>query len=96
MAPDHDFSQHPELAFNRLVWRVDALDQWREKVVDPKLVLLSKELDGLVKADEVAEAVTRMIQEKQTVRLTRVQTAIATIVSASAVAGFVLSVVGHP
>lgn len=44
------------LAIVRLSWRVDSLDKWRDRV-DKRLDAVEDGIDGLRKADEIAQAV---------------------------------------
>lgn len=89
---ESDFTVNPELAHSRVVWRVDALDKWREKRVEPELVLLRKELQGLVKADEVAHEVALLLDTRRTVRLGFVGWTVALAAGIATVGSFVTSV----
>lgn len=64
----------------RLVWRVDDLDKWRE-TVDGRLGWLTRELERLVKADEIADAVASKMNEREGWHLSVIQRrlAIATV-----------------
>ena len=65
MPPDSD----ADLAILRLAWRLDALDQWR-KEIEQRVAGNSRELERLVKADEIADAVAAKLGEAQSERLT--------------------------
>ncbi len=62
----------------RLVWRIDALDQWR-KEIEQRLGLLNSKVDGLTRADEIAEAVAQKMRQEHSLNLTIVQKGAATL-----------------
>lgn len=80
-----DESADLELAVLRLAWRLDALDEWRREVSE-QVAGNRRELERLVKADEIADAVADKVNETRTLHLTFVQKAAAFIVGLVAVA----------
>lgn len=75
-----------ELALMRLAWRIDALDAWRQEISE--LVAGNRrELDRLVKADEIAEQVAERLRKERTLQLTIVQKALITVVTLVTLAG---------
>jgi hypothetical protein len=46
-----------ERRLDRIEWRLDALDKWREAHVDPVLAQHERELDDVTRAQEIARAV---------------------------------------
>lgn len=60
------------LAILRLAWRADAIDAWR-KDVEARLTWNTRELERLVKADEIADAVASKMNEREGWHLTLVQ-----------------------
>lgn len=60
----------------RLAWRVDALDDWREKV-DVWRTETDDSLRAIVQTDRIAEAVSKRMSERHGVYLSRVQLVVA-------------------
>lgn len=58
----------------RIVWRIDALDDWR-KDVDGRLGAAERQLSELVKADQIAEAVADKMSAANTLHLSQRQRA---------------------
>lgn len=54
--PGRDPREDVELALVRNSWRIDSLDRWRDKV-EKRLDTIEEAVDGLKKADEIAQAV---------------------------------------
>lgn len=77
--------QGSELALLRIAWRLDAFDQWRTRI-DLRFEALERELQRLVKADEIAEAVAAKMKSERTLQLTFVQKTVALLVGAVAIA----------
>ena len=50
-------------AIDRIEWRVDELDKWREKIVDGKLHDLSNRVQAMSRADDIANAVTERMHK---------------------------------
>jgi hypothetical protein len=71
------------LAIMRLAWRVDALEEWR-KHIGERVALNSRELERLVKADEIADEVSKRLNSQQSFRLTTVQKRVAILAAAAA------------
>lgn len=67
-------------------FKLEALDEWRRETVDPELALLRRDLEELLKADEIADAVAEKMRHTRTVHLTLVQKTAAFVVGAAAVA----------
>lgn len=86
-----DFADNPDLAFGRVVWRLDAIDKWRGERVDPTLTLLEQELGGLVKADEVTKEVAKLLRERQTFRLGLVGWIVACLAGLATLGSFCLN-----
>lgn len=84
-----------ELGGQRRDFRLDALDAWRRDRVDPALVRVQDQLDGLVKADEIAEAVAKKMSDGRRIRLTRAQTAFAILSVLAAWSAPVIALVAH-
>lgn len=81
-----------ELAIMRLAWRLDALDKWREEISE--LVAGNRrELDRLVKADEIAEQVADRLRHERTLHLTIVQKALITVVTVVGLAGSIKALI---
>ena len=74
-------------------WRLDALDLWR-KDVDHSLGSIDERLKGLLKADEIAEAVAQKMRSERTLGLTFVQKLGVFVVGAVAVAGGLKGLIG--
>lgn len=84
-----------ELGGQRRDFRLDALDAWRRDRVDPALTRVQDQLDGLVKADEIAEAVAEKMSEGRRIRLTKVQALVAVLSLAAAWSAPVIALVAH-
>lgn len=69
------------------MWRLDALDEWRRRTVDPAIVRFDDGLRELVRADEIADAVVHAIGDRARQRFTFWQKAGGFAVAAVAVAG---------
>lgn len=72
----------------RLAWRLDALDTWR-KSIDRDLGTLAATLGELTKADEIADAVAKKMNDTHTLHLTFVQRAAVFLVGLSSLAAAV-------
>ena len=46
-------------------WALDELDKWRERQVDPALALLRRDVDGVINAEAVAEAVAAKVRDER-------------------------------
>lgn len=93
MAPDHvDFERNPQLAYARILWRLDALDEWRDRTdkriagLDDAVRAAHERMDGIVKAEEVATAVADKLRAEKTLQLTVMQKIAAGLVAAVALA----------
>lgn len=88
-----------EIAQERQGWRIDALDEWRRQHVDPSLSTLRKDVNGIVTAEKIAEAVTEAMAQKmgesRRLKLTRVQTVLASLAVVGALSTPVLAATGH-
>lgn len=89
-SPERDL----ELALLRLAWRVDALDKWRERI-DAFCADTTMALDGLTKADEIAEAVANKMSEAGRIKFTKVQLGVAILGLGAAYAAPFVAWVAH-
>jgi hypothetical protein len=85
----------------RIIWRLDALDHWRNGV-DSRLAGIEKQLAELVKSDEIAEAVADKMTSQQSLLLSRNQRhwavafgIVASLGSVGGIAALVLTATGH-
>lgn len=60
-------------------WRLDSLDKWRQNVVDPALLGLRADVDGMATKQEIADAVAARVRQDQHVRLSRRQKQLGTV-----------------
>lgn len=68
-------SEHTEqLQLARLVWRVDALDDWR-KELDGRVAIMESKVNDLRFSDAVAEALLEKLHDKRRLELTVLQKA---------------------
>lgn len=97
----HPANDDADLAILRLAWRLDAIDEWR-KDIEARVSGNQRELDRLVKADEIADAVASKLNETHSerltegsFRLTRMQTWAAIVSVGVAGAGVTLTALVH-
>lgn len=80
----------PERDSDVLAYRVSELERYRRETIEPWRARVDKQILGLTRTDEIAEAVAAKMRENTGIRLTRRQQALAWIVclltSASVVA----------
>ena len=84
-----------ERLVQRCDWRLDALDEWRRKVVEPALSELADGIDGLSSAQQIADAVATKMKDRTRVELTGVQRFGGFLIGCIAVIDFVLGITGH-
>lgn len=74
-----------DLAVLRLAWRLDAIDEWRDKI-DRRLGEHEAQLDHLMRADEIADAISERLKSERTMRLSWAQRVGAFLIGTAAVA----------
>lgn len=87
MGPDGDYERNPQLAYARILWRLEALDEWREQV-GKRLANCEKAVEGMLRVDEIAVAVRDEIKAQgPSLRLTTLQKGLAAITVLLALVG---------
>jgi 2C-methyl-D-erythritol 2,4-cyclodiphosphate synthase len=77
-----------------LEWQLKTLIIWQNQQIDPWKTDVTTQLAELVKADEIAEAVSAKINKRHNLQLTFVQKSIASAVGLLTIADFIMQVKG--
>ena len=87
-----DDRRSTERALDRIRWRLDALDKWRQDTED-HLVALTARFEAMARADEIAKAVTDRMHKDTSIGFTGLQKlgalAVGLLVAADAIKGLV-------